>query len=154
MPWFKELKKPTWKGDGCIGRTPGGKNTKVHSVVNSRGVPVIQSLCAGNRKDFDEAIPLLGQLPDLEGDRAYGTKMIRAYLTMRGAAYTIPPTKNLREPWVYDRERYKRRNVVERFFCRIKDFRRVDTRYDKRPDSFYAFVLLAASIVSFAILHI
>ena len=128
-------------------------------MVNRRGVPVSLSLSAGNREDFDEAIPLLEQVPDLEGsnilgDRAYGTKKIRAYLTERGAAYTIPPTKNLREPWVYDRERYKRRNVVERFFCRIKDFRRVDTRYDKRPDSFFAFVLLAASFASFAILHI
>ncbi len=126
--------------------------------MDNRGAPVCLSLSAGNREDFDEAIPLLERLPslkgtDLLGDRAYGTKKIRVYLTQRGAAYTIPPKKNLREPWEYDRERYKRRNVVERFFCRLKDFRRVDTRYDKRPDSFRAFVLLAAAFVSFGILH-
>lgn len=127
--------------------------------MNSQGLPICLSLSAGNREDFDEAIPLLELLPNLEGanllgDRAYGTKKIRTYLTQQGAEYTIPPTKNLREPWEYDHERYKRRNVVERFFCRIKDFRRVATRYDKRPDSFRAFVFLAASFASLAILHI
>ena len=49
---------------------------------------------------------------------------------------------------------YKRRNVIERFFCRLKDFRRISTRYDKRADSFQAFLFLAASAVIFSILHI
>ena len=88
------------------------------------------------------------------GDRAYGAKKIRLFLAEQGAQYTIPPTKNLLHPWKYDRQTYKRRNVIERCFCRLKDFRRIATRYDKRADSFQAFLFLAASAVIFSILHI
>ena len=87
-------------------------------------------------------------------DRAYGAKKIRLFLAEQGAQYTIPPTKNLLHPWKYDRQTYKRRNVIERCFCRLKDFRRISTRYDKRADSFQAFLFLAASAVIFSILHI
>ena len=72
----------------------------------------------------------------------------------------LPITRFLRKvntrrlPWPFDKETYKRRNVVERFFNRLKEFRRAETRYDKRDDSFLAFVLIAATCVSFNILHI
>ena len=147
------------KRDVCIGRTRGGKNTKIHALVNREGIPVCLSLSAGNCADCDQAIPLLQKLGKIKGsnvlgDRAYGAKKIRLYLTEQGAQYTIPPTKNLLHPWKYDRQTYKRRNVIERCFCRLKDFRRIATRYDKRADSFQAFLFLAASAVIFSILHI
>ena len=88
------------------------------------------------------------------GDKAYGTREIRWYLHSQAANYTIPPKVNTRQPWPFDKETYKRRNVVERFFNRLKEFRRAETRYDKRDDSFLAFVLIAATYVSFRILHI
>ena len=114
------------KRDACIGRTRGGKNTKIHALVNREGIPVCLSMSAGNCSDCDEAIPLLQQFGKINGsnilgDRAYGAKKIRLYLTERGARYTIPPTKNLLHPWKYDRQTYKRRNVIERCFCRLKD---------------------------------
>ena len=144
--------------DSCIGITRGGKTTKIHALVNGQGLPVRFLLSAGNREDFDEAIPLLEQVPDLRGsrilgDRAYGTKKVRGYIQARGGCYTIPPTKNLREPWAYDKAIYRRRNVVERFFCRLKQFRRVATRYDKRAASFRAILLVSAISILFAILH-
>ena len=147
------------KRDVCIGRTRGGKNTKIHALVNREGIPVCLLLTAGNRSDCDEAIPLLQKFGKMKGsnilgDRAYGAKKIRLYLTEQGAQYTIPPTKNLLHPWKYDRQTYKRRNAIERCFCRLKDFRRIATRYDKRADSFQAFLFLAASAVIFSILHI
>ena len=147
------------KRDVCIGRTRGGKNTKIHALVNREGIPVCLSLSAGNRSDCDEAIPLLQKFGKIKGsnilgDRAYGAKKIRLFLAEQGAQYTIPPTKNLLHPWKYDRQTYKRRNVIERCFCRLKDFRRIATRYDKRADSFQAFLFLAASTVIFSILHI
>ena len=109
--------------------------------------------------DCDQAIPLLQKFGKIKGsnilgDRAYGAKKIRLFLAEQGAQYTIPPTKNLLHPWKYDRQTYKRRNVIERCFCRLKDFRRISTRYDKRADSFQAFLFLAASAVIFSILHI
>ena len=147
------------KQDACIGRTRGGKNTKIYALVNQEGIPVCLSLSAGNHSDCDEAIPLLQQFGKIKGsnilaDRAYGAAKIRRYLTEQGARYTIPPTENLLHPWKYDRQTYKRRNVIERCFCRLKDFRRIATRYDKRADSFQAFLFLAASAVIFSILHI
>lgn len=116
-------------------------------------------LSAGNVDDCKQAIPLLKQLPDLKGcnilgDKAYGAKEIREYLQSQAARYTIPPKVNTKQPWPFDKETYKRRNVVERFFNRLKEFRRAETRYDKRDDSFLAFVMIAATCVSFNILHI
>ena len=134
-------------------------NTKVHAIVGKDLRPVTFLLSAGNIDDCTEAVPLLKQLPDLKdcnilGDKAYGTKEIREYLHGQSARYTIPPKVNTKQPWPFDKETYKRRNVVERFFNRLKEFRCVETRYDKRDDSFMAFVMIAATCVSFSILHI
>ena len=106
-------------------------------------------LSAGNVDDCTEAVPLLKLLPSLKdcdilADKAYGTKEIRTYLH----------EVNTKQPWPFDKETYKRRNVIERFFNRLKEFRRAETRYDKRDDSFLAFVMLAAICVAFGILHI
>lgn len=114
--------------------------------------PVTFLLTAGNIDDCTEAVPLLKKVPGLKGcnilgDKAYGTKEIRGYLHSQFES-------NTKQPWPFDKEIYKRRNVVERFFNRLKEFRRAETRYDKRDDSFLAFVLIAATCVSFSILHI
>jgi len=58
----------------------------------------------------------------------------------------IPPNPTRRNPHAYDPEAYRARNLVERMFCRLKDFRRIATRYDKRADIFLSGVLLAASL--------
>lgn len=97
-------------------------------------------LSAGNVEDCTEAVPLLKELSCLKdcnilADKAYGTKEIREYLHEQSAKYTIPPKVNVKHPWPFDKEVYKHRNVVERFFNRLKEFRRVETRYDKRDDS-------------------
>ena len=101
-------------------------------------------LSAGNVEDCTEAVPLLKELSCLKdcnilADKAYGTKEIREYLHEQSAKYTIPPKVNVKHPWPFDKEVYKHRNVVERFFNRLKEFRRVETRYDKRDDSFFCF---------------
>lgn len=134
-------------------------NTKIHTLVGNDLRAATFLLSAGNLEDCTEAIPLLKQLPDLKncnflGDKAYGTNEIRTYLTEHAAKYTIPPKANTKQPWIFDKETYKHRNVVERFFNRIKEFRRVETRYEKRDDSFLAIVMLAAACVAFSILHI
>jgi transposase len=78
------------------------------------------------------------------GDKAYGAKAIRKYITDRGASYTIPPKANLRQPWEVDWYLYKERHLVECFFNKLKHFRRVATRYDKLATSFLTFVYVAA----------
>ena len=109
-------------------------------------------LSAGNVDDCTEAVPLLKLLPDLKdcdilADKAYGTKEIRTYLHDQSARYTIPPKVNTKQPWPFDKETYKRRNVIAHFFNRLKEFRRAETRYDKRDDSFLAFVFPIAKTV-------
>ena len=155
--WYKKTSKS--QTSSSIGKTRGGLNTKIHAIVGTDLRPVAFLLSAGNVDDCTEAVPLLKLLPDLKdcdilADKAYGTKEIRAYLHDQSARYTIPPKVNTKQPWPFDKETYKRRNVIERFFNRLKEFRRAETRYDKRDDSFLAFVMLAASCVAFSILHI
>jgi transposase len=64
----------------------------------------------------------------------------------RAVAATIPPNPTRKYPHRYDKRAYKGRNVIERMFCRLKDFRRIATRYDKRADTFLSAVLLAAAM--------
>ncbi|MCL1914253.1 MAG: transposase [Eubacteriaceae bacterium] len=72
---------------------------------------------------------------------------IRAYLEGEGAGLVSPPKKNAKNPEPYDKEFYKRRNLIERFFCKLKDFRRIAMRFDKLLSMFEAFVALAAFII-------
>ena len=156
-PWYKKASK-TQSSSG-IGKTRGGLNTKTHAIVGKDLRPVAFLLSAGNVDDCTEAVPLLKLLSDLKdcdilADKAFSTKEIRTYLHDQSASYTIPPKANTKQPWPFDKETYKRWNVIERFFNRLKEFRRAETRYDKRDDSFLAFVMVAAICVAFSILHI
>ena len=76
-------------------------------------------------------------------DRAYEGDETRALATANGHEPVVPPKKNRKDPWEYDKEQYKRRNVVERLFRRLKAFRKVCTRYDKTDTMFLAFIQFA-----------
>ena len=108
-------------------------------------------LSPGNDHDSVHAIDLLSKTDLSEsnviGDRAYGAKAIREFITAQGGQYTIPPKSNVKQPWEYDEWLYKERHLVECFFQKIKWFRRVATRYDKSDDSFLSFVYLAAILI-------
>jgi transposase len=71
-------------------------------------------------------------------DRAYEGDETRAKAVERGFIPVVPPKSNRKEPWDYDKEIYKRRNEVERFFLFIKRFHKVFTRYDKLDSSYIA----------------
>ena len=73
-----------------------------------------------------------------------GTTVIRSYMSEQGASYTIPPKKNIVNPWSCDYHLYKERHLIECFFNKLKVFRRVATRYDKLAVSFLAFIYLAS----------
>jgi len=82
----------------------------------------------------------------LLADRAYDAKSLREELAQRRIKAVIPPNPTRKHPHRYDAKAYKGRNVIERMFCRLKDFRRIATRYDKRADIFLSAVLLAATL--------
>jgi len=81
-------------------------------------------------------------------DRAYEGDETRSLAVALGYIPVVPPKQNRKEPWEYDKEIYKRRNEVERFFLRIKRFRRVFTRYDKLDIMFAGFILFAMIVDS------
>ena len=77
-------------------------------------------------------------------DRAYQGDAMRARVVEKGYIAVVPPLSNRKDPWEYDRELYKRRNEIERFFLRLKKrFRRIFTRYDKLDVLFCGFILFA-----------
>ena len=76
-------------------------------------------------------------------DRAYEDNKTRSLAEENGFFPVVPPKKNRKEPWEYDKELYKRRNEVERFFLRLKRFRKVFTRYDKLDSIYISIVQLA-----------
>lgn len=86
--------------------------------------------------------------PDsLSADKAYDTDAILEHLAAAGIEAVIPPRRNRLVQRPFDRCRYKNRNLIERFFCRIKQFRRVATRYDKLAQRFASFVALTAAVI-------
>lgn len=76
-------------------------------------------------------------------DRAYEDDKTRATVINQGLIPVVPPKKNRKKPWKYDTELYKHRNEIERFFLRIKRFRKVFTRYDKLDIIYLSIVTLA-----------
>ena len=129
----------------------GGKNTKIHALVDGLGNPVKLVFTGGNVHDSAVATNVLA-LTDIHGsivmgDKAYGSKKIRDYITEHGATYAIPPKDNNPDPWDCDWWQYKERHLVECFFNKLKHFRRVATRYDKLISRFKTFVYLAAVMI-------
>lgn len=132
----------------AVGSSRGGKNTKIHALVDGLGNPLAFLLSSGNDHDSVHAIPLLKMLEiagsNILGDKAYGAKIIRDYISSQNATYTIPPRENCPKPWHVDWHTYKERHLVECFFQKLKWFRRICTRYDKTDLSFLAFVYVAS----------
>ena len=134
--------------DKAIGVSRGGRNTKIHTLVDGLGNPLAFLLSSGNDHDSKHAVPLLSQI-DIEesniiGDKAYGAKALRDYIDSHNASYTIPPRSDVNAPWPVDWHTYKERHLIECFFQKLKWFRRIFTRYDKLDASFLAFVHIAA----------
>lgn len=106
------------------------------------------TLSPGNNHDAPEGRKLLETISSDDAhyllmDKAYEDDQTRALAVKQGFIPVVPPKSNRREPWEYDKEMYKNRNEVERFFLRIKRFRRVFTRYDKLDTVFIGVFVLA-----------
>jgi transposase len=104
----------------------------------------------GNTSDMTMAPALInaakGRFDRLIADRGYDSNAIRDAIARQGAETVIPSTRSRKTPIPHDRERYRARNLVERLWCRLKDWRRIATRYDKLAANYMAGVFLAASI--------
>ncbi len=130
-----------------MGRSRGGLTTKIHALVDARGLPIRLVLTPGQTHDSKGAAMLLAQLDPactVLGDKAYDVNWIRDHIEKRGSVANIPFKKDRKEIGVFDADLYKERNRVERFFNKIKHLRRVATRYEKLAANFLAMIKLAA----------
>lgn len=102
----------------------------------------------GQAGDSPQTLPLFqGLLPgSLSADKAYDTDAIIDYLATNDIKTVIPPRRHRLVQRPFDRQQYKNRNFIERFFCRTKQFRRIATRYDKLAERFASFIALCAAV--------
>lgn len=95
-------------------------------------------------KQCIEAVP---PSAELVGDKGYDSNDLRAWLALRGTTPVIPPKRNRKAKLDFDRALYKQRNIIERMFCRFKDWRRVAMRYDRKIETFMATIAIAATVI-------
>jgi transposase len=132
-----------------LGRSRGGFSTKIHVLVNGMGLPVEIQITPGQQADITQAANLLeGYQPEaVLADKGYDSDALVNAIEAKGAAAVIPPKANRLEQREYDADLYKERNQVERFINRLKQFRRVATRYEKTARNFLAFIQLASIMI-------
>lgn len=156
--------------DHCLGRSRGGFSTKAHVAVDGAGRPLAVRLTGGQAGDNPQLIPLLDQIAvptagrprkrpaALLADKAYSHPSTRDALRERGIPTVIPQRRDQiaarhkrgsagGRPPDFDAEMYKRRNVVERSFNRLKQWRGIATRYDKTARNYRGGILLASIIL-------
>ena len=137
----------------AIGRSRGGPSTKINATVDALGNPTSFSLTPGQAHDLEGAGQLL---PNVEADiviadKAYDAKeRVIEPLEQAGKSVVIPSKNNAKEPRVFDdqeKDLYGARHLIENFFARLKQYRAIATRYDKRAVHFLGAVYLAAIVV-------
>ena len=130
-----------------MGRSRGGLTTKIHALVDALGLPIKLILTEGQAYDGHAALEMLDMLQDgtvFLADRAYDANNIRKSILDRGAIPNIPSMPQRRVKPYFDKKLYKERNLVERFFNKIKHYRAIATRYEKDPLNYLALIKMAA----------
>jgi len=130
----------------AIGRSRGGLTTKLHVLCDALGNPLRLILTPGNIADCTQAEALLAGITanDVLGDKGYDSDAIVACVEAAGAGVVIPPKANRIVQRLCDFALYCERNLVERFFNKIKHYRAIATRYAKRKRNYMALVSLAS----------
>ena len=136
--------------DEAIGRSKGGLSTKIHATTDALGNPLSFHLTPGQACDLDGADLLLPKLTanTILADKGYDAdQRVIELLQSQGKTAVIPPKRNRVAPREYDRDLYKARHLVENFFAKLKQYRAIATRYDKRAVNFLGAIYLAASVI-------
>lgn len=130
-----------------MGRSRGGLTTKIHAVVDANGMPITLKLSEGQAHDGKSAADMLETLDGgqiLLGDAAYDSDALRATVSARGAWANVKPMPQRTTTPAFSTFLYRYRNLVERFFNKLKHFRAIATRYEKHDANYLALVKLAA----------
>jgi len=115
-----------------------------------KGRPCVLLLTPGNAHDMRVARQCIAAMPpsaELVGDKGYDSDDLRAWLASRGTKAVIPPKRHRKAQLDCDPAIYKQRNVIERMFCRFKDWRRVAMRFDRNIKTFMATIAIAATVI-------
>ena len=130
----------------CIGRSRAGLTTKIHALVDALGNPVHLHITPASVADVSEASRLIqaAQGENFIADKGYDADFVVAPATAKGMKVVIPPKSNRKNPRPTDFHLYKERHLVENFFCKLKHFRRVATRYEKTARNLLGLLLLAS----------
>jgi transposase len=125
-------------------------NSKLHAVTDAAGRPLRMFLTAGQRSDYIGARALLDGLPPAEhllADRGYDADWYREALEDKGITPCIPSHRGRKEAIPHDADLYRQRHKIENMFARLKDWRRISTRYDRCPILFLSACALAATVI-------
>jgi transposase len=145
----KKPGRPGGQADQALGRSRGGFGTKIHGAVSGLGLPVKLHLSGGQVADVTQAERLIAGTASavVIADRGYDSAAVVAAVEATGAEAVIPTQKNRKVQRAYDRALYRGRGVGENFWAKLKQYRRVATRYDKTDECFLGFVHLASVMV-------
>jgi transposase len=124
-------------------------STKIHAAVDALGNPVRFILTEGQTSDYTKADELIaGFLTDfIIADKGYDSDAFVQSITNTGAQAVIPPRSNRKELRDYDHELYKERNLVERYFQKLKHYRRIATRHERLARNYKAILLLVSTVI-------
>ncbi|WP_155634011.1 IS5 family transposase [Burkholderia cepacia] len=138
---------PKKSGPQALGRSRGGLTTKLHLAVDEAGRPLRMIVTEGQVSDISCAPELVEHLRTdaVIADKGYDSDAFVNTIRATRAKAVIPPRSNRKTKRRYSRVLYRTRNIVERFFNRIKHFRCVSTRYDKLAGNYLAFAVLACA---------
>ena len=134
----------------AVGPSRGGRNTKIHALADAKGrlLPIL--LTGGEAHDCPVAERLICRVEPpkcMLGDKAYDSAELREELDKQGTKPVIPNRSNRKEPFRFSKRLYKLRWRIEAAFNRLKDYRRIATRYDKLARNYLASVCLAEALV-------
>jgi transposase len=123
--------------------------TKIHTLADARGRPLRFILTGGEAHDITKAPELLHGLSTgaVIADKAYDSNALRSLIAQAGAQAVIPSIRARKVPIPHDAVAYKLRNRIERLFNKLKHFRRIATRYDRRAIYFLAALHLASAMI-------
>ena len=125
-------------------------NSKLHVVCDGDGKPLAMLLSEGQMSDHVGAKHLYPQLPSantLIADKGYDSDEFREALAARNIKACIPPKRNRKIQHAFDKQLYKTRHKIETMFGRLKDWRRISTRYDRCAHTFFSAICIAASFI-------
>lgn len=140
--------------DNALGRSRGGYSTKIHLVCDRNGIPLGITATAGEKGEAPEFENVMNSIPlsihrkskrpkAVAGDKAYSSKAIRNWIWQRDIKAVIPTRSNEKQIRYFSKSLYRKRNIIERVIGRLKEFRRIATRYDKTVESYIEMIKIA-----------